>query len=40
MVEIVLNFSLDDKGNLVTEHYVPDMGNGGGGKLVTRYRKN
>jgi hypothetical protein len=40
MIEIVLNFSLDDKGNLVTEHYVPPMGaNAPGGTLVTKYKK-
>jgi hypothetical protein len=41
MIEIILNFSLDAKGNLVTEHVMPAMGNGmNGGTLVTRYKKN
>jgi hypothetical protein len=39
MIEIVLNFTLDAKGNLVTEHVVPSMGNGGGGTMVTKYKK-
>lgn len=39
MIEIILNLSLDDKGNLVTEHVLPAMGNGGGGTLVTKYKK-
>lgn len=39
MIEIILNFSLDDKGNLVTEHIVPDMGQGGG-KLMSKYKKS
>ena len=41
MIEIILNFSLDDKGNLVTEHIMPAMGNGmNGGTLITKYKKN
>lgn len=40
-IEIILNFSLDAKGNLVTEHTMPAMGNGmNGGTLVTKYKKN
>ncbi|HET9425458.1 MAG TPA: hypothetical protein VFO55_08810 [Gemmatimonadaceae bacterium] len=40
VIEIILNFSLDDKGNLVTEHVVPAMGNGmTGGTLITKYKK-
>ena len=40
MIEIVLTFTLDDKGHLVTEHTFPDMGNGaGGGTFVTKYKK-
>lgn len=39
MIEIILNFSLDNKGNLVTEHIVPDIGQGGG-KLMSKYKKN
>jgi hypothetical protein len=40
-IEIILNFSLDDKGNLVTEHIVPPMGpQMMGGTLVTKYKKN
>jgi hypothetical protein len=40
-IEIILNFSLDAKGNLVTEHTMPAMGGGSnGGTLVTRYKKN
>ena len=39
-IEIILNFWLDDKGNLVTEHTVPAMGNGmNGGTLITHYKK-
>jgi hypothetical protein len=38
--EIILSFSLDDKGNLVTEHTTPPMGNGiPGGTMVTKYKK-
>src|SRR3954471_16683819 len=37
-IEIILNLSIDDKGNLVTEHTVPPMGNGmTGGTLITHY---
>ena len=40
-IEIILNFSIDAKGNLVTEHILPAMGNGmGGGTLITKYKKN
>lgn len=40
-IEIILNFSLDDKGNLVTEHIMPAMGGGmNGGTLVSKYKKN
>ena len=40
-IEIILNFSLDDKGNLVTEHVLPAMGAGmSGGTLITKYKKN
>jgi len=40
MIEIILNFSLDDKGNLVTEHVMPAMGNGmNGGTMITKYKK-
>ena len=40
-IEIILNFSLDDKGNLVTEHIMPAMGNGmNGGTLISKYKKN
>jgi hypothetical protein len=39
-IEIILNFSLDDKGNLVTEHVLPAMGGGmDGGTLITKYKK-
>lgn len=38
MIEIILNFSFDEKGNLLTEHIVPDMGQGGG-KLMSKYKK-
>jgi hypothetical protein len=39
-IEIILNFWLDDKGNLVTEHTVPPLGNGmNGGTLITHYKK-
>ena len=41
MIEIILNLSLDAKGNLVTEHVMPAMGNGmNGGTLVSKYKKN
>ncbi len=40
-IEIILNFSFDDKGNLVTEHVLPAMGAGmSGGTLITKYKKN
>jgi hypothetical protein len=40
-IEIILNFSLDEKGNLVTEHVLPAMGNGmNGGTLISKYKKN
>jgi len=40
-IEIILNLSLDDKGNLVTEHIMPAMGNGmNGGTLISKYKKN
>jgi hypothetical protein len=39
-IELILNFSFDDKGNLVTEHVIPAMGNGmTGGTLITKYKK-
>ena len=38
-IEIIMVFSLDATGNLVTEHTFPDMGNGGG-TLTTKYKKN
>jgi hypothetical protein len=39
-IEIILNFSIDAKGNLVTEHILPAMGNGmNGGTVVTKYKK-
>ncbi len=39
-IEIILNFWLDDKGNLVTEHTVPPLGNGmNGGTLISHYKK-
>jgi hypothetical protein len=39
-LEIILNFSLDDKGNLVTEHVVPSFGNGmSGGTINSKYKK-
>jgi hypothetical protein len=39
-LEIILNFSLDDKGNLVTEHTVPSFGNGmPSGTIVSKYKK-
>jgi hypothetical protein len=38
--EIDLNLSLDDKGNLVSEHIVPPLGNGmQGGTMVNKYKK-
>ena len=37
--EIVLNLSLDDKGNLVSEHITPAMGNNSGGTEITKYKK-
>jgi hypothetical protein len=37
--EIVLNLSLDDKGNLVSEHITPAMGNNPGGTEIARYKK-
>ena len=36
--EIVLNLSIDDKGNLVTEHTTPPMGNMPGGTQITKYK--
>ena len=40
-IEIILNFSLDAKGNLVTEHILPAMGAGmAGGTVVTKYKKS
>ena len=39
-LEIILNFSLDDKGNLVTEHTVPSFGNGmASGTMISKYKK-
>lgn len=39
-IEIILNFWLDDKGNLMTEHVMPAMGNGmNGGTLISKYKK-
>ena len=39
-IEIILNFWFDDKGNLVTEHVMPAMGNGmNGGTLISKYKK-
>src|SRR4051812_27083608 len=39
-IEIILNFTLDDKGNLVTEHVLPSMGGAmAGGTLITKYKK-
>jgi hypothetical protein len=39
-IEIILSFSLDDKGILSTEHTTPAMGNGmPGGTTVTKYKK-
>jgi hypothetical protein len=41
MIEVVLTFSLDAKGNLVTEHTFPAMGaDQSGGTLVTKYKKS
>ena len=37
--EIDLNLSLDDKGNLVSEHITPTMGNNPGGTEITKYKK-
>jgi len=38
--EIVLNLSLDDKGNLVSEHITPAMGNNSpGGTEIAKYKK-
>jgi hypothetical protein len=40
-IEIILNFSLDAKGNLVTEHVMPAMGAAmSGGTLISKYKKN
>ena len=40
-IEIILNLSLDAKGNLVTEHIMPAMGaQMAGGTLITKYKKN
>lgn len=40
-IEIILNFWLDDKGNLVTEHIMPAMGGQmAGGTLMSKYKKN
>ena len=40
-IEIILNFSMDDKGHLVTEHVMPAMGGGmTGGTLISKYKKN
>ena len=40
-IEIILNFSLDAKGNLVTEHILPAMGAAmSGGTLISKYKKN
>lgn len=39
-IEIILNFSLDAKGNLVTEHVLPAMGaQMPGGTLLTKYKR-
>lgn len=39
-IEIILNFTLDANGNLVTEHILPAMGNGmNGATLITKYKK-
>ena len=37
--EIVLNLWLDDKGNLVSEHVTPAMGNNPGGTEIAKYKK-
>ncbi len=37
--EIVLNLWLDDKGNLVSEHITPAMGNNPGGTEIAKYKK-
>jgi hypothetical protein len=37
--EIVLNLSLDDKGNLISEHITPAMGNNPGGTEIAKYKK-
>lgn len=40
-IEIIMNFTLDAKGNLVTEHILPAMGGGStGGTLISKYKKN
>ena len=40
-IEIILNFSMDDKGNLVTEHIMPALGGAmSGGTLISKYKKN
>lgn len=40
MIEIILVYSIDDKGNLVTEHTFPAMGaDQGGGTITTKYKK-
>jgi hypothetical protein len=40
-IEIILNFSFDEKGNLVTEHVLPAMSaQMTGGTLITKYKKN
>jgi len=38
-IEIVLNLSLDGKGNLVSEHITPAMGNNGGGTEISTYKR-
>lgn len=39
-IEIILNLSLDAKGNLVTEHIMPAMGAAmPGGTMITKYKK-
>lgn len=39
-IEIIMTFTIDDKGNLVTEHIFPPMGGGmSGGTLITKYKK-
>jgi hypothetical protein len=37
--EILLVYSLDDKGNLVTVHTTPTLGNNPGGTETTKYKK-